>query len=574
MPNISSANSSYIQSQQILKQILPQNASNAAINNVPTLKTQQKVVDPPAIKQVDTSSRASKRMLILSAILAFGGVFALIKAGKTPAVIDNSKFSEQLSQITQETAENRKLLLAMQEGIKNIGANQEKADKAASTLVVQLKDTLSILTDIVDNINNTQKATVKNLQIVSKASKSLSATADKMAQNATNNQDLSKISETIQKAVEDVSKNSLSPDLTSILVELKEIIQSKDVAAEKLEGILAKAQELVGQLEENNKNIPNFDIKTEQLKSMAQTLALASQRLEKAEQNVASANAIAKGTSATQAKALETLDKLSTKIDELATPVSSPVPIVVQAPAQEVIQNVAEIEPKNVIKKLNDIIFNSGKAFNKADNSAFSGTIKDVTPSGSPFEMLYDKGILQQAKHGGKTKFYTTSPSKIDGIVTKRVTTSYDDRPDIKTIFKMTLSADKKDRANYTTGKFVLDDTNNFFREIRRFIKTGNKATIYEATDGVYENFGKKSPNAQQIIQYNTYALSEDLFKAEDSQVIQGGILTWPRIDRLTAKTSTISLNGEAVEPQTKEVVSIYKKNKGNRINVGFKEMD
>ena len=553
MPNISSANSSYIQSQQILKQILPQNASNAAINNVPTLKTQQKVVDPPAIKQVDTSSRASKRTLILSTILAFGGVFAVIKAGKPPAVIDSSKFSEQLSQITQETAENRKLLLAMQEGIKNISANQEKADKAASTLVTQLKDTLSILTDIVDNINNTQRATVKNLQIASKTSKSLSAAANKMAQNAANNQDISKALETLQKSIENIPKNSSNADLTAVL---------------------AKVQELVGQLEENNKNVPKFDIKTEQLKSIAQTLALASQRLEKAEQNVASANAIAKGTSATQAKALETLDKLSTKIDELATPVSSPVPIVVQAPAQEVIQNVAEIEPKNVIKKLNDIIFNSGKALNKADNSAFSGTIKDVTPSGSPFEMLYDKGILQQAKHGGKTKIYTTNPSKIDAIITKRVTTSYDDRPDIKTIFKMTLSADKKDRANYTTGKFVLDDTNNFFREIRRFIKTGNKATIYEATDGVYENFGKKNPNAQQIIQYNTYALSEDLFKAEDSQVIQGGILTWPRIDRLTAKTSTISLNGEAVEPQTKEVVSIYKKNKGNRINVGFKEMD
>ncbi len=553
MPNISSANSSYIQSQQILKQILPQNASNATINNVPTLKAQQKAVNPPAVKQVDTSSRASKRTLILSTILAFGGVFALIKAGRTPAVVDGSKFGEQLSQITQETAENRKLLLAMQEGIKNISANQEKADKAASTLVAQLKDTLSILTDIVDNINNTQRATVKNLQIASKTSKSLSATANKMAQNAANNQDISKALETLQKSIENIPKNSSNADLTAVL---------------------AKVQELVGQLEENNKNVPNFDIKTEQLKSMAQTLALASQRLEKAEQNVASANAIAKGTSATQAKALETLDKLSTKIDELATPVSNTAPIVAQAPAQEVVQNVAEIEPKNVIKKLNDIIFNSGKAFNKADNSAFSGTIKDVTPSGSPFEMLYDKGILQQAKHGGKTKIYTTNPSKIDGIITKRVTTSYDDRPDIKTIFKMTLSADKKDRANYTTGKFVLDDTNNLYREIRRFIKTGNKATIYEATDGVYENFGKKNPNAQQIIQYNTYALSENLFKAEDSQVIQGGILTWPRIDRLTAKTSTISLNGEAVEPQTKEVVSIYKNPKGNRVNVGFKEMD
>ena len=553
MPNISSANSSYIQSQQILRQILPQNASNATINNVPTLKAQQKAVNPPAVKQVDTSSRASKRTLILSTILAFGGVFALIKAGRTPAVVDNSKFSEQLSQLTQDVAENKKILSTIQDGIKNISANQEKADKAASTLVTQLKDTLSILTDIVDNINNTQRATVKNLQIVSKTSKSLSATANKMAQNAANNQDLSKALETLQKSIENIPKNSSNADLTAVL---------------------AKVQELVGQLEENNKNVPKFDMKTEQLKSMVQTLALASQRLEKAEQNVASANAIAKGTSATQAKALETLDKLSTKIDGLATPASSTAPIVAQASAQEVVQNVAEIEPKNVIKKLNDIIFNSGKAFNKADNSAFSGTIKDVTPSGSPFEMLYDKGILQQAKHGGKTKIYTTNPSKIDGIVTKRVTTSYDDRPDIKTIFKMTLSADKKDRANYTTGKFVLDDTNNLYREIRRFIKTGNKATIYEATDGVYENFGKKNPNAQQIIQYNTYALSEDLFKAEDSQAIQGGILTWPRIDRLTAKTSTISLNGEAVEPQTKEVVSIYKKNKGNRVNVGFKEMD
>lgn len=563
MPNnVSSANLSYIQSQQILRQILPQNNStNFNSPNYSTVNAQKAPVRTQ--KRGVLSFLANPKVrLVLSAVLLIGGVATIVKAGKAPNIVeniaDNSKANEQLAQLSQSAVDD---ITAMNNRINDLQSSvngltdrldsilEQKTEQAqvVNSAISSLQEGITTLSKSLSEILNLGASTDKinqqaadNLQNLTKISSQIT---DTLSQNSANTQNLSKVVDTLQDLVGDISSRTQTSDLTPVVSEL---------------------QDLVNQLVENNRNLPNFDIKARQLQKMVQTLALSVQKLSTTGQNVDKVNAIAQNALNIQAVSAQILDELAKNTNETAL-----APKIAPAIEQTVIKE--PIKPVNVIKKLEDIIFNSGRAFNKADGTDFSGTIKDVTPSGLPFEMLYSNGILEQAKHNGKIKTYSSTISNDGRILSRKVVT--EDGGPIARIFRSIMPVNKKDRSVYSMGNSILDKTNNLLREITRFTRTGDNITMYEAVDGVYGKLEKANPN--EIVQYNAYSLAHNLFDTKTTIKLQdGSTASWPNNYRLIAKTTKKSLSGKPINEDAKEIASAIKQGKGDKTVVVFSEIE